>query len=56
VIIRGEHTQRDYWYARLLRASHLRPGDRVRTGPADRQHRRDRQTPARSAVDDRPGR
>ncbi|MEA2155446.1 MAG: hypothetical protein QOE11_1586, partial [Solirubrobacteraceae bacterium] len=32
VIIRGEHTRRDYWYAHLLRASRLRPGDRVRTG------------------------
>lgn len=32
VIIRGEHTQRDYWYAHLLRASRLRPGDPVRTG------------------------
>ncbi|MEA2195615.1 MAG: peptidoglycan LD-endopeptidase LytH [Solirubrobacteraceae bacterium] len=32
VIIRGDHTRRDYWYAHLLRASRLRPGDRVRTG------------------------
>jgi murein DD-endopeptidase MepM/ murein hydrolase activator NlpD len=32
VIVRGEHTRRDYWYAHLLRPSRLRPGDRVRTG------------------------
>jgi murein DD-endopeptidase MepM/ murein hydrolase activator NlpD len=32
VIVRGAHTQRDYWYAHLLRASRLRPGDRVLTG------------------------
>ena len=32
VIVRGQHTQRDYWYAHLQRASRLRRGDRVRTG------------------------
>jgi murein DD-endopeptidase MepM/ murein hydrolase activator NlpD len=32
VIIRGEHTRRDYWYAHLERPSTLRVGDRVRTG------------------------
>lgn len=32
VIIRGDHTRRDYWYAHLDRASPLRKGDRVRTG------------------------
>ena len=31
VIVRGERTQRDYWYGHLLRASRLRPGDRVST-------------------------
>ncbi len=32
VIVRGERTQRDYWYAHLERPSALRVGDRVRTG------------------------
>jgi murein DD-endopeptidase MepM/ murein hydrolase activator NlpD len=32
VIIRGDHTQRDYWYAHLQRPSPLHAGDRVRTG------------------------
>lgn len=32
VIVRGERTRRDYWYAHLLRAPRLRAGDRVRTG------------------------
>jgi murein DD-endopeptidase MepM/ murein hydrolase activator NlpD len=32
VIIRGDHTQRDYWYAHLERPSPLRVGDRVLTG------------------------
>jgi len=32
VIVRGERTRRDYWYAHLERASPLRVGDRVRTG------------------------
>ncbi len=32
VIIRGDHTQRDYWYAHLQRASPVGPGDQVRTG------------------------
>ncbi len=32
VIIRGERTRRDYWYAHLQRASRLRRGDLVRTG------------------------
>ena len=32
VIVRGERTRRDYWYAHLLRAPRLRPGDRVSTG------------------------
>jgi murein DD-endopeptidase MepM/ murein hydrolase activator NlpD len=32
VIIRGERTRRDYWYAHLRHASKLRVGDRVRTG------------------------
>ena len=32
VIIRGDHTRRDYWYTHLLRAPRLRAGDRVRTG------------------------
>ena len=32
VIVRGERTQRDYWYAHLERPSPLRVGDRVRTG------------------------
>jgi murein DD-endopeptidase MepM/ murein hydrolase activator NlpD len=32
VIVRGERTHRDYWYAHLEHASRLRPGDRVRTG------------------------
>ena len=32
VIVRGERTQRDYWYSHLERPSALRTGDRVRTG------------------------
>ncbi len=32
VIVRGERTQRDYWYSHLERPSALRVGDRVRTG------------------------
>lgn len=32
VVVRGERTQRDYWYAHLERPSPLRAGDRVRTG------------------------
>jgi murein DD-endopeptidase MepM/ murein hydrolase activator NlpD len=32
VIVRGERTRRDYWYAHLAHASRLRRGDRVRTG------------------------
>ncbi len=32
VIIRGDHTRRDYWYAHLERPSRLRAGDRVLTG------------------------
>lgn len=32
VIVRGERTQRDYWYSHLLRTPRLRVGDRVRTG------------------------
>jgi murein DD-endopeptidase MepM/ murein hydrolase activator NlpD len=32
VVIRGAHTKRDYWYAHLLRAPRLRPGQRVRSG------------------------
>jgi murein DD-endopeptidase MepM/ murein hydrolase activator NlpD len=32
VIVRGERTQRDYWYAHLLRPTRLRAGDRVSTG------------------------
>jgi murein DD-endopeptidase MepM/ murein hydrolase activator NlpD len=32
VIVRGERTRRDYWYAHLERPSPLRVGDRVRTG------------------------
>ena len=32
VIVRGERTQRDYWYAHLLRTPRLRVGDRVSTG------------------------
>jgi murein DD-endopeptidase MepM/ murein hydrolase activator NlpD len=32
VIIRGERTQRDYWYAHLLRTPRLKAGDRVSTG------------------------
>ena len=32
VIVRGERTKRDYWYAHLERPSPLRTGDRVRTG------------------------
>ena len=32
VIIRGERTRRDYWYAHLLRTPRLKVGDRVRTG------------------------
>ena len=31
-IVRGEQTQRDYWYAHLLRTPRLRVGDRVSTG------------------------
>jgi murein DD-endopeptidase MepM/ murein hydrolase activator NlpD len=32
VVVRGERTRRDYWYAHLERPSPLRTGDRVRTG------------------------
>ncbi|HVF78839.1 MAG TPA: peptidoglycan DD-metalloendopeptidase family protein [Solirubrobacteraceae bacterium] len=32
VIIRGELTQRDYWYSHLLRTTRLKIGDRVTTG------------------------
>ncbi len=32
VVVRGERTHRDYWYAHLRRRSRLRPGDRVLTG------------------------
>jgi murein DD-endopeptidase MepM/ murein hydrolase activator NlpD len=32
VVIRGEHTRRDYWYAHLARAPRLRAGDHVLTG------------------------
>jgi murein DD-endopeptidase MepM/ murein hydrolase activator NlpD len=32
VIIRGKRTQRDYWYAHLLRTPRVSTGDRVRTG------------------------
>ena len=32
VIVRGERTRRDYWYAHLLRTPRLRVGDRVSTG------------------------
>ena len=32
VIIRGEHTRRDYWYSHLKHATRLRVGDRVLTG------------------------
>ena len=32
VIVRGEHTQRDYWYSHLLRTPRLRVGERVSTG------------------------
>ncbi len=32
VIIRGERTRRDYWYAHLKHATRLRVGDRVLTG------------------------
>ena len=32
VIVRGDHTQRDYWYSHLKHATRLRPGDDVRTG------------------------
>jgi murein DD-endopeptidase MepM/ murein hydrolase activator NlpD len=32
IIVRGERTQRDYWYSHLRRPSRLRAGDRVRTG------------------------
>lgn len=32
VIIRGERTQRDDWYAHLLRTPRLKVGDRVGTG------------------------
>ncbi len=31
VIIRGDHTRRDYWYSHLARRPRLRVGDRVRT-------------------------
>jgi len=32
VIVRGERTQRNYWYSHLRRPSRVRVGDRVRTG------------------------
>ena len=32
VIVRGERTQRDYWYSHLLRTPRVRVGDRVSTG------------------------
>ena len=32
VIVRGDHTRRDYWYSHLKHAPRLRVGDRVRTG------------------------
>lgn len=32
VVIRGAHTQRDYWYSHLLRRPRLKVGDRVATG------------------------
>ena len=32
VIIRGERTQRDYWYSHLKHATRLKVGDPVRTG------------------------
>ena len=32
VIVRGDHTRRDYWYAHLKRTTRLRVGDRVLTG------------------------
>lgn len=32
VVVRGEHTRRDYWYAHLQQASRLRRGDHVATG------------------------
>ncbi|MDQ3722846.1 MAG: peptidoglycan DD-metalloendopeptidase family protein [Actinomycetota bacterium] len=32
VIIRGERTQRDYWYSHMKHTTRLRVGDRVRTG------------------------
>lgn len=32
VIVRGERTQRDYWYSHLARRPRLRVGDRVSTG------------------------
>jgi murein DD-endopeptidase MepM/ murein hydrolase activator NlpD len=32
VIVRGDHTRRDYWYAHLQRPSALHVGDHVRTG------------------------
>ncbi|HEV2059513.1 MAG TPA: peptidoglycan DD-metalloendopeptidase family protein [Solirubrobacteraceae bacterium] len=32
VIIRGERTQRDYWYSHMKHTPRLRVGDRVRTG------------------------
>ncbi|MDX6676166.1 MAG: peptidoglycan LD-endopeptidase LytH, partial [Solirubrobacteraceae bacterium] len=32
IIVRGAHTERDYWYAHLLRTPRLRVGDRVSTG------------------------
>ena len=32
VIVRGDHTRRDYWYTHMKNTTRLRPGDRVRTG------------------------
>ena len=32
VIVRGERTQRDYWYSHMKNKTRLRPGDVVRTG------------------------
>jgi murein DD-endopeptidase MepM/ murein hydrolase activator NlpD len=32
VIVRGERTQRDYWYSHLLRTPRVRVGERVSTG------------------------
>jgi murein DD-endopeptidase MepM/ murein hydrolase activator NlpD len=32
VIVRGDHTRRDYWYAHMRRATRLRAGDHVLTG------------------------